>query len=223
MGTRRGDFDKARRAMVEEQLKSRGISDERLLGVMGVIPRERFVPQDQSGSAYDDRPLPIGEEQTISQPYMVALMTQCMGLEGTEKVLELGTGSGYQTAILAELAAELYTVERIAGLANSARARLDEMCYHHVHFRVADGSEGWPEHAPFDRILVTAAIPKVADVLLGQLAEGGRLVAPVGSRYFQELTVVEKVGSEFRERHAGGCTFVPLIGQHAWGGGDDQS
>lgn len=215
-------YKTARERMVEEQLECRGISDRRVLAAMERIPRDRFVPPDQKHSAYDDRPLPIGEGQTISQPYMVALMTQCLRIEGTERVLELGTGSGYQTAILADIAAEVYTIERLPELARSAKARLEERGYRNVHFRTGDGSGGWPEEAPFDRILVTAGMPRVEDVLVSQLGPDGRLVAPVGSRSFQELTVVERVGSEVREHQSGGCTFVPLVGQYAWGMEEDR-
>jgi protein-L-isoaspartate(D-aspartate) O-methyltransferase len=212
------EFERARRAMVKDQLEARGISDRRVLEAMARLPRERFVGPDQQADAYEDRPLPIGEGQTISQPYMVALMTQCLALEGTERVLELGTGSGYQAAILAELAREVYTVERLRGLAASARTRLESLGYQNLRFRVGDGSGGWPEEAPFDGIVVTAGMPRVSDVLLDQLGEGGRLVAPVGSRSFQELTVVERVGPDLRQHQSGGCTFVPLVGQYGWGG-----
>jgi protein-L-isoaspartate(D-aspartate) O-methyltransferase len=208
--------------MVQEQLRGRGISDPLVLGAMSRVPRHRFVPVDQRAFAYDDRPLPIGEGQTISQPYMVALMTQCLKLRGTEKILELGTGSGYQAAILAELAAEVYTVERLARLWRYAEARLRSLGYQGIHLRVGDGSSGWPEEAPFDRILVTAGMPRVADVLLNQLADGGRFVAPVGSRSYQDLTVVERVGSEYREHRAGGCTFVPFVGKHGWEPGENE-
>jgi len=216
------EHERARRAMVTDQLEARGISDPRVLTAMGRVPRERFVPPDQEPYAYDDRPLPIGENQTISQPYMVAVMTQCLGLRGTERILELGTGSGYQAAILAELAADVYTVERLTGLAASARRRLSGMGYRNLHFRVGDGSAGWPEEAPFDRIVVTAAMPRVTDVLVDQLVDGGCLVAPIGSRSFQELTVVERIGPEIKQHQSGGCTFVPLVGQYGWGPDEEE-
>ncbi|MCK4547522.1 MAG: protein-L-isoaspartate(D-aspartate) O-methyltransferase [Candidatus Eisenbacteria sp.] len=208
--------------MVRAQLERRGISDPRVLEAMSRVARHRFVPVNQRAFAHDDRPLPIGEGQTISQPYMVALMTQCLKVRGPERVLELGTGSGYQAAILAELAAEVYTVERHAGLSREAQDVLRSLGYGNLHFRVGDGTLGWPEEAPFDRILVTAGMPRVTDVLLDQLNDGGYLVAPVGSRSFQDLTVVERVGSEFREHTAGGCAFVPLVGEYGWEAGNSE-
>ncbi len=216
------DLRKAREAMVRDQLESRSISDPLVLSAMRKVPRHEFVPPGQEAHAYEDRPLPIGDAQTISQPYMVASMTECLRLRGGEKVLELGTGSGYQAAVLADMGCDIRTVERHPGLSESAGRRLAAQGYGRVRLHVGDGSAGWPEEAPFDRILITAAVPEVARVLLDQLADGGRLVAPVGSRSYQELTVVERTGDRFEEKKSGGCTFVPLIGQYAWEAGEDE-
>jgi len=209
-------FARERERMVEEQLVRRGITDARVLEAMRKIPREKFVEKAFEDRAYGDHPLPIGEGQTISQPYMVALMTGLLELTGAEKVLEVGTGSGYQTAVLAELARRVCSIERIPALAARARATLEELGYTNVWIRIANGSLGWPDEAPFDRILVTAAAPAVPPPLFDQLAEGGRLVLPIGNATAQTLTVIEKVNGVMRTREEAGCVFVKLIGKYGW-------
>jgi protein-L-isoaspartate(D-aspartate) O-methyltransferase len=210
------EFSVLRRNMVEFQLAGRGIKDACVLGVFSVVPREKFVAAENAAEAYDDHPLPIGFGQTISQPYMVALMTECLRLEGKERVLEVGPGSGYQTAVLSKLAREVYTVERIETLSKSAAKVLAGLGHRNVHFRVGDGSLGWPEAAPFDRVLVTAGAPGVPEPLFGQLVDGGLLVIPIGSESEQELIVVEKIGNRRVERHVCYCHFVKLIGKEGW-------
>lgn len=210
------DWELDRLRMVEGQLKSRGISDERVLQAMGKVPRHKFVPQDCQESAYTDGPLPIGEGQTVSQPYMVGIMTQCLELKGEEKVLEVGTGSGYQSAVLMELARELFTIERIPSLAERAKSVLSELSYDRFHLKVADGTKGWPEEAPFDGIIVTAGAPVVPETLIDQLNEGGRMVIPVGSRFSQRLyKTIKKAGKIIQEEDTM-CVFVPLIGEYGW-------
>lgn len=202
--------------MVEEQLMPRGISDKRVLEVFRKVPRHEFVPCEFTRNAYEDRPLPIGEGQTISQPYMAALMTECLELKGAEKVLEIGAGSGYQAAILAELAKEVFSVERIESLAETAGNTLRKLGYNNVEIKVGDGTLGWREHAPYDGIMVTAGAPEVPRYLVDQLAEGGRLVIPVGSSFSQVLTVVRKKSGKAEAREVCGCVFVPLIGEAGW-------
>jgi protein-L-isoaspartate(D-aspartate) O-methyltransferase len=198
--------------MVATQLRARGVGDERVLAAMAEIPRHEFLPDGDRAEAYADRPLPIGERQTISQPYMVASMTALLGLTGGERVLEIGTGSGYQTAVLARLAAEVLSVERIPALSARARETLSRLGVRNVRFRVGDGSAGWPEEAPFDAVLVTAAAPEIPPALLDQLADPGLLVAPVGDRIVQDLVRVRRErGRDRHERHFK-CIFVPLIG-----------
>jgi protein-L-isoaspartate(D-aspartate) O-methyltransferase len=206
-------FAPKRRRMVAEQIRGRGIQNERLLAAMEEIPRHLFVPSFLLERAHDDGPLPIGEGQTISQPYIVAEMTAALALIGTEKVLEIGTGSGYQTAILCRLAREVVTVERIASLQSSAERILRELGMENVRFRTGDGTLGIPDEAPFDRILVTAAAPGVPPPLFEQLAEGGIAVLPIGGRWEQELIRVTKESGKMRKDFLGGCRFVPLIGQ----------
>ena len=210
------DFKKERLAMVEEQLRRRGISDPRVLEAMAKVPRHLFIPENHRLAAYDDRPLPIGEGQTISQPYMVAVMTQSLELRGEERVLEIGTGSGYQAAILAELSQKVYTVERISSLTERARKILGELGHSNLSYRVGDGSKGWPEEAPFDGIIVTAGAPSTPETLKSQLAEGGRLVIPTGPRYTQTLYKVTREGGHFVEEEVTGCVFVPLVGDFGW-------
>jgi protein-L-isoaspartate(D-aspartate) O-methyltransferase len=210
------DFKKERLAMVEEQLRRRGIHDQRLLEVMANIPRHSFVSSDYQHAAYEDRPLPIGEGQTISQPYMVAVMTQSLELKGDERVLEIGTGSGYQTAILAELGKTIFTVERIQELLFRAQKILQELGYENISFLTGDGTKGWPEKAPFDGIIVTAGAPEIPQTLTSQLAEGGRLVIPVGPRYTQTLYKVTRKRNQFMEEDLTGCVFVPLVGDFGW-------
>jgi protein-L-isoaspartate(D-aspartate) O-methyltransferase len=203
-----------RAAMVKGQLQSRGISDERVLQAMEAIPREAFVPDELRGAAYEDEALPIGEGQTISQPYMVARMTELLEVQPGDRILEIGTGSGYQAAILAWLGAKVTTIERQAALIPEARARIEAIgLADAVEIRLADGSLGDPGGAPWDGIIVTAAAPAIPPELREQLAEGGRLVIPVGPRDRQILTVVTRHGQEWTERPDGACIFVPLIGE----------
>ncbi len=211
-------FARERERMVEEQLVRRGITDARVLEAMRKVPRHLFVEEPLRDRAYADHPLPIGEGQTISQPYMVAIMTELLRLTGTEKVLEIGTGSGYQTAVLGELARRVCSIERIASLAARARATLEAMGYTNVWVRTADGTFGWPDEAPFDRIVVSAAAPAVPEPLFDQLVESGRLVVPVGDQFSQILTVVERVGGEKKITADSGCVFVKLIGKYGWEG-----
>lgn len=210
------NFQKARDRMVETQLVTRGIHDPRVLDAMRKVPRHLFVDEALAAQAYADHPLPIGEKQTISQPYIVALMTEALGLEGHEKVLELGTGSGYQTAVLAELADRVFTIERIPSLLHRAREVLNSLGYRNVVYRVGDGTLGWPEEAPFDAILVSAGAPRVPQPLVDQLSMDGRLVLPVGDRLSQELILVERVPEGIRKTTLGGCRFVDLVGKWGW-------
>jgi len=210
------NFGVARKRMVAELVK-RGITDQRVIGAMSEIPRHIFVEEAMASQAYSDSSLPIGEKQTISQPYIVARMTQMLGLTGREKVLELGTGSGYQAAVLATLADRVYTVERIRPLALKARRALDSLGLLNVNLRIGDGTDGWPEEAPFDAILVTAGAPYVPECLIDQLAPGGRLVIPVGDRLDQSLVLVSKgLDGSVERRESDGCRFVRLIGRNGW-------
>jgi protein-L-isoaspartate(D-aspartate) O-methyltransferase len=203
--------------MVEQQLRARGIRAPRVLAAMATVPREAFVAPELAGAAYDDRPLPIEAGQTISQPYIVALMTEAMELRCDDTVLEIGTGSGYAAAVLASVAERVYTVERIAGLAELARQRLERLGYHTVEVRCGDGTLGWPEHAPYDAIVVTACGPDVPSALVEQLVIGGRLVMPIGSRDDQELVRITRTGDhEQRRDDLGPVRFVPLIGAQGW-------
>jgi len=200
-----------REEMLRDQLIRRGILGERLLNAFRKVPRHFFLPDRLHANAYEDHPLDIGFEQTISQPYIVALMTQCLKLKGAEKVLEVGTGSGYQTAILAELADSIFTIERITPLAEQARSRLAEFGYQNIFFKAGDGSLGWPEVAPFDDILVSCAAREVPKPLLAQLREGGLLVIPLGGSLQQTLTVLQKRGREVTHWEVCPCVFVPLV------------
>jgi protein-L-isoaspartate(D-aspartate) O-methyltransferase len=205
-----------RERMVEEQLVRRGIADSRVLDAMRKVPRHLFVEEALRDRAYGDHPLPIGEGQTISQPYMVAAMTQWLGLQGPEKVLEIGTGSGYQTAVLAELARRVCSIERLPGLAARARRVLEELGYTNAVVRTGDGTYGWPDEGPFDRVLVTAGAPAVPGPLFQQLVEGGRMVVPVGETQAQTLHVVDKVDGQMRTSMDCGCVFVKLVGRYGW-------
>lgn len=207
---------KLRRKMVRQQIADRGVRDPRVLEVMLRVPRHLFVPEDIRYRAYDDCPLPIEEGQTISQPYMVAWMTELLELQGTERVLEVGTGSGYQAAILCELAQEVCSIELYPRLARKAEERLRALGYVNFSIRIGDGTLGWPEKAPFDGIMVTAGSPSVPQPLLEQLAEGGRLVIPVGSTGIQMLTLVRRRENRFETTEEGSCIFVPLVGKHGW-------
>jgi len=204
--------------MVEEQLKGRRIRDERLLSAMREIPRHRFLPSALASRAYEDGPLPIGEEQTISQPFIVAEMTQALSLTGTEKVLEIGTGSGYQTAILSRMSREVVTVERLESLSRAARTTLSALGMENVLFRIGDGTLGAPDDAPFDRVIVTAAAPDVPEPLFDQMKEGGIMVIPIGGRWEQELVTVRKETGIPRKEYLGGCRFVPLLGERGFSG-----
>ena len=206
----------ARRAMIETQLRRRGIHEAAVLAALGAVPRHEFIPGDFRNRAYEDAPLPIGEGQTISQPYMVAAMTVALHLRGGERVLEIGTGCGYQAAVLASLAKEVFTIEYRSELATSAADRLARLGYANVHVHCGDGTLGLPEFAPFDAILVAAAAPAAPAPLVAQLAEGGRMVVPVGSIENQELQLVERVNNKFRTTILEGCRFVPLVGAHGW-------
>ena len=210
------DLESAHRQMLEEHLRGRGIADPDILRVMAEVPRERFVPPEHRYRAYTDGPLPIGEGQTISQPYIVALMTQLLRVDRDCEVLEVGTGSGYQTASLARLAKRVYTIERFPELSATARQILGELGIDNVEFRIGDGSCGWPEDRTFDRIMITAAVPDFPAPLATQLTDRGIVVAPIGQRSIQELTVAEKRNGKLIESYAGSCRFVRLIGRHGF-------
>lgn len=211
------DFTIARRRMVEDQVIDRGVQDRRVIDAMLKVPRHKFVEEALEGKAYQDAPLPIGEKQTISQPYMVAFMSEALALDGSEKVLEIGTGSGYQAAVLALLAERVFSLERIPSLARRARKILDGCGFSKVNIRVADGTQGWQDMAPFDAIVVTAGAPEVPQDYLDQLAIGGRLVIPVGDRSSQVLMRITRTGqADYQEEQMLGCRFVPLIGRHGW-------
>jgi len=208
------DFAEARASLIKHL--SYRIRDERVLSVMAHVPREQFLPPDIRAYAYDDRPLPIGLEQTISQPYVIALMTSALELTGKEKVLELGTGSGYQAAILAELSENVITVERLPELAEKANLLLQGLGYKNITVHTAGEILGWPQAAPYDAIIVTAAAPTIPEELVAQLVEGGRMVIPVGSRYIQELFKITRVCKQNTVVSLASCQFVPLIGKGAW-------
>jgi len=210
------DYAIRRRQMVERQLIPRGITDERVLAAMADIPRHLFVEEALQGKAYSDNALPIGARQTISQPYIVAVMTQLLKVDVEDRVLEIGTGSGYQTALLASLAGTVYTVERLRALSNRAKQTLRDLGLENVHFRVGDGTAGWPEEAPFTRIVVTAGAPAAPAPLLAQLTTGGRLVIPVGDEKQQTLNVIIRGPAGFRTEQYDACVFVKLIGQEGW-------
>lgn len=211
-----GSLRDRRERMVEQQIAERGITDKRLLDVMRHLPRHHFVPPSHAERAYEDRPQEIGARQTISQPFMVALMTQVLNVEAHHTVLDVGTGSGYQAAILALLCETVYTVEMHASLLESAETRFAELGLHNIETRLGDGSEGWFEHAPYDRILVAAGAPDVPDILQKQLADGGRLVIPIGSREIQQLMSVDRNGDRFTRTSHCECMFVPLLGNGGW-------
>ena len=212
-------FKRQRVKMVDSQIRSRGVADIRVLKAMEKIPRHLFVDEGLIDQAYNDNPLPIGERQTISQPYMVAVMTEALGLQGSEKVMELGTGSGYQTTILAELAERVFSIERISSLASKARKMIESLGYFNVVIRVGDGTYGWREEAPFDGILVSAGSPDIPGPLVEQLTVGGRLVIPVGGRLTQTLYRVTRLSEsveDVKKEDLGGCRFVNLIGEYGW-------
>ncbi len=205
-----------RERMVEEQLVRRGISDTRVLDAMRRVPRHLFVEEALRERAYGDHPLPIGEDQTISQPYIVGLMSSLLDLKESLKVLEVGTGSGYQTAVLAELARRVCSIERLPRLAQRARTLLESLGYSNIWIRVSNGALGWSDEAPFDRIVVTAGGPSVPSPLFEQLAEGGRMVLPLGDQASQTLTLVEKIRGQMVTTPHGECKFVKLVGKYAW-------
>lgn len=210
------DYKELREFMVNTQLIPRGIKDERVLTVMKKIPRHLFVPEYIQHRAYDDMALSIGEGQTISQPYMVAIMTELLELKGNEKVLEIGTGSGYQAVILAELSKEVYTVERIETLANRAREKFNALGYKNIYIKIGDGTLGWKEMSPFDRIIITAGCPDIPEPLIEQLNDNGIVVAPVGDRFSQQLIKINKTSGKLLRQYHTPCVFVPLIGKYGW-------
>ncbi|MFQ3573093.1 MAG: protein-L-isoaspartate(D-aspartate) O-methyltransferase [Thermodesulfovibrionales bacterium] len=210
------DYKYQRDVMVDTQLIPRGISDRRVIDAMRSIPRHLFVPKAYIQSAYNDMALPIGDGQTISQPYMVAVMTEKLEVNQESKVLEIGTGSGYQTAVLATLAYEVYTIERIESLSHQAEQTLTSLGFKNIHFIVGDGSLGYDEAKPYDRVLITAGAPAVPQPIKDQLADGGIIVAPVGDRFSQTLIILKKVKGAFTVEYSTGCVFVPLLGKHGW-------
>ena len=204
--------NQSRTAMVENQIRARGIADTRVLEAMSSVPRHCFVPEAVKKEAYDDRPLPIGNEQTISQPYIVAFMTQALRLQPSDRVLEIGTGSGYQAAVLAQIASEVYTIEILEPLGRSAKALFAKLDYANIHTRIGDGALGWPDQAPFDAIILTAAPPRVPELLADQLKEGGRMILPVGE-WYQELMLIEKTEEGTKQTRLIPVRFVPMTGR----------
>lgn len=209
-------YNGLRKNMVKRQIAARGVKDPRVLEAMLSVPRHLFVPQNLYDRAYDDSPLPIGDGQTISQPYMVAWMTELLELKESDKVLEIGTGSGYQAAMLCELARDVFSIEKYSSLSRQAERHLQDLDYTNIRMRVGDGTLGWPEEAPFDGIIVTAGAPSVPQPLLEQLADGGRLVIPVGSSGMQMLQLIRRKGNEYQASEEGTCVFVPLVGKLGW-------
>jgi len=209
------DYTNLRKAMVESQLVARDITDEKVIRAFNLVERDKFVPDEFKKNSYEDHPLPIGDNQTISQPYIVALMVQLLKLEGNEKVLEVGTGSGYETAILCQIVKDVFTVECIDALSRNAQKILNETGYKNIHFKIGDGTQGWPQEAPFDRIIVSAASSKVPEPLLDQLNDPGRLVIPVGDRFNQNLIVINKEDGRLQTSNICGCSFVPLVGKYS--------
>ena len=209
-------YERQREEMVRNQLEARGITDPQVLAAFRKVPRHRFVSEALRDQAYGDFPLPIGEQQTISQPYIVAEMTQALELTANDRVLEIGTGSGYQGAILAEIVFRVYTVERIRALYMKARKLFDELYYHNILTKYSDGSLGWAAESPFDAIIVTAGAPEIPEMLVNQLKVGGHLVIPVGNRFTQDLIKLTRTEEEVRKMNLGGCRFVKLLGEHAW-------
>ncbi len=205
-----------RERMVKEQIVARGIKDNRVIEAIKKVPRHLFVDKTYYHQAYNDYPLPIGQDQTISQPYMVAAMTEILELKGSEKVLEVGTGSGYQTAILALLCSKVYSIERISDLTRKARLKLDKLGFRNINLVVGDGSLGWPDYAPYTGIMVTAGAPEIPNTLINQLDENGRLVIPVGDEYSQILNLVKNHKGRIYRKEFFGCTFVPLVGKIGW-------
>lgn len=209
-------YETVRTRMVQEQLLRRDIVDERTLAVMSEVPRHHFVDDAMWGRAYGDHPLPIGAGQTISQPYIVASMTQALQLKGEENVLEVGTGSGYQAAILSRLCKQVYTVERINSLLAGARKTFDRLRYYNIRSKLDDGTLGWPENGPYDAIVVTAGGPEIPEPLVAQLSDNGRLIIPVGDQHVQELQLLEKMDGQVKVHHLASVRFVDLVGEHGW-------
>ena len=209
-------YERQREEMVRSQIEARGIKDPAVLAAFHKVPRHLFVSEALRDQSYGDYPLPIGEQQTISQPYIVAEMTQALELEKDDRVLEIGTGSGYQAAILAQLVYRVYTIERIRSLHIQARSLFDKLQYHNIVTRYADGTKGWPKESPFDAIIVTAGAPQIPDALVNQLRAGGRLVVPVGNQHTQELLKIDRSNNNFQQTNLGGCRFVKLVGEYGW-------
>jgi len=209
-------FSRQREDMVRRQIEARGITDKNVLQAMLTVPRHLFVSEALRDQAYGDYPLPIGEQQTISQPYIVAEMTQALALGPNDRVLEIGTGSGYQAAVLAQIAYRVYTIERIRSLFMQARAIFDRLRYFNIVTRYSDGTNGWEDEAPFDAIIVTAGAPEVPETLVNQMSQGGRLVLPVGNQHSQDLTKITRDRHGLHQTNLGGCRFVKLVGEHGW-------
>ena len=216
MGKESMKYERQRQEMVRNQIEARGIKAPAVLAAFRSVPRHLFVSEALRDQAYGDYPLPIGEQQTISQPYIVAEMTQALDLAEDDRILEIGTGSGYQAAILAQIVYRVYTVERKRSLFLQARNLFDKLHYHNIVMKYADGTKGWLDESPFDGIIVTAGAPQIPDVLIDQLAEDGRLVVPVGNQHTQELIKISRDGQHIRQTSLGGCRFVKLVGEHGW-------
>jgi len=209
-------YERLRKEMVRRQIEARGISDARVISAMLTVPRHLFVSDALRDQAYGDFPLPIGEQQTISQPYIVAEMTQSLDLTEQDRVLEIGTGSGYQAAVLAQLVYRVYTIERLHSLLTNARNLFDQLRYYNIVTRYSDGTTGWKEESPFDAIIVTAGAPEIPIILVNQLAVGGRMVIPVGNQFSQELIKLVRDENGIQKSSLGGCRFVKLVGEHGW-------
>ena len=209
-------YERRRDEMVRNQIEARGIKDPGVLAAFRKVPRHLFVSEALRDQAYGDYPLPIGEQQTISQPYIVAEMTQALELKKDDRVLEIGTGSGYQAAILAQIVYRVYTIERIRSLHMQARNLFDRLRYHNIVTRYADGTKGWQQESPFNAIIVTAGAPEIPELLVNQLVPGGRLVVPVGNQHTQELIKINRINNDFQQTNLGGCRFVKLVGEHGW-------
>ena len=216
MGKESIKYERQREEMVRNQIEARGIKAPEVLAAFRRVPRHLFVSEALRDQAYGDYPLPIGEQQTISQPYIVAEMTQALDLDQDDRILEIGTGSGYQAAILAQIVYRVYTIERKRSLFLQARNLFDKLHYHNIVMKYADGTKGWQDESPFEGIIVTAGAPQIPDVLIDQLEEGGRLVVPVGNQHTQELIKIFRDGQNIRQTSLGGCRFVKLVGEHGW-------
>ena len=216
MATESSKYERQREDMVRNQIEARGIKDPRVLAAFRKVPRHLFVSEALRDQAYGDYPLPIGEQQTISQPYIVAEMTQALELDPEDRVLEIGTGSGYQAAILAQIVYRVYTIERIRSLHIQARNLFDQLHYHNIVTRYADGTKGWRKESPFNAVIVTAGAPAIPDELVNQLVTGGRLVVPVGNQHTQELIKINRSKNDVQQTNLGGCRFVKLVGEHGW-------